>query len=191
LLATPLDAGEILRGKTLGPLRATGHCGAVILALWLLGLAAGAVHPLGLINALVVLGLYTWFILAVGTFASLRSPSTWQARLWTQSVLVAPHLCCLVPLPSAGHLLGVSLWSYSEIDSLAVSGLPIGGTFFWITVAWFVGGTLFYGVVAYVLTVALPTAFDAAAGRPNRDGQPAPARWRAVLKKDRRADPLE
>jgi hypothetical protein len=47
----------------------------------LIGLAVDAVHPLGLLNATVVLSLLVWFITALGTFASLKARATWHARL--------------------------------------------------------------------------------------------------------------
>ena len=73
LLATPLEGSEILRGKMLGPLRATAPIGATLGALWIIGCAAGAVHPLGLLNAIVVAALLAWFTTALGTYISMRS----------------------------------------------------------------------------------------------------------------------
>ena len=73
LLATPLEGSEILRGKMLGPLRATAPFGVTLGALWLIGVAAGAVHPLGLLNAIVVVVILAWFTTALGTYLSLRS----------------------------------------------------------------------------------------------------------------------
>ncbi|MDR3637428.1 MAG: ABC transporter permease subunit [Isosphaeraceae bacterium] len=171
LLSTPLEAGEILRGKMLGPLRATAHFGVVIVALWIIGLLAGAVHPLGLLNALVVAGLYAAFMIALGTYASFKCQSTWRARLWTQGLLVGPHVCCLLPLPSAGLLLGVSLWSYAEINELWNAKLEtVLGNFgpFSLAVVWYFGGLVLYGGAAYFLASALYRQFDRVAGRPQQ-----------------------
>ncbi len=118
LLATPLDRGEILRGKMLGPLRATAHCGVTLGALWLIGCAVGAVHPLGLLNAIVMVLIMVWFATALGTFVSLKSKTTWKARMWTQGILIAPHVCCQLPIPSVLALVGFSLWSYAEIHAV-------------------------------------------------------------------------
>ena len=123
LLATPLEGNEILHGKMLGPLRATAPFGVTLGVLWLIGFAAGAVHPLGLLNAIAVVAMLAWFTTALGTYISLRSQLTWKARLWTQGILIAPHVCCMLPLPSALVMMGMSLWSYAEIHALLESGL--------------------------------------------------------------------
>lgn len=175
LLSTPLEARDILRGKMLGPLRATAHFGVVIVALWVIGVVAGAVHPLGFLNALVVLAAYTWFMVALGTYTSFKSQSAWRARLWTQGLLVAPHVCCVMPVPSAGALLGLSLWSYAEIDGLFTTSLTLSWSelgFLGIALVWYVGGILGYAGAGYFQTVWLLRGFDAAAGRPRRKEGP-------------------
>jgi ABC-type transport system involved in multi-copper enzyme maturation permease subunit len=153
LRATPLDSAEILRGKMLGALRSTAMFGVTIVALWLIGLAAGAVHPLGFVNALVEMAVLTWYVTALGTFASLKSKATWRARAWTLGIFVAPHLCCYVP--SALYLLGISLWSYSDIHGLMSKPEP-RSELLALTLAssYFFGGTVIYAAAAYVLTRA-------------------------------------
>jgi ABC-type transport system involved in multi-copper enzyme maturation permease subunit len=168
LLATPLEGSEILRGKMLGPLRATAQFGATLGALWLIGCAAGAVHPLGLLNAIVVVGLLAWFTTALGTYLSLRSQLTWKARAWTQGILIAPHVCCVLPLPSVLVLAGISLWSYSEIHALW-SGSPFDGSWFlFFAIAYYFGGIAVYSGVAYFLTRRVFRTFDVVADRPRR-----------------------
>ncbi len=168
LLSTPLEARDILRGKMLGALRATAHFGVTIVALWFLGLFAGAVHPLGFLSASIVLALCTWFVIALGTYQSLRAKATWHARLWTQGIVVAPQFCCLFPLPSVGTLLGYSLWSYNEITQLPELSLRRDGGPIIFMVFWFVGGVAFYGVMAYVWTRSAFRSFDTVAGRPQQ-----------------------
>jgi hypothetical protein len=168
LLATPLEGREILRGKMLGPLRATAPWGITIAALWLIGLAAGAVHPLGLIHAAVVLALVLWFVIALGIYLSLKSKVAWRARAWAQGILIVPHLCCYLPSPLV--LAGVSLWSYNEInalwrmDSFDAPGFSLG-------LAYVLGGIALYGGTAYFLTRAAFRNFDAIADRPRRSGR--------------------
>jgi ABC-type transport system involved in multi-copper enzyme maturation permease subunit len=162
LLATPLEGREIVLGKMLGPLRATAPTGVTIGVLWSIGLVAGAVHPLGFLHALVELTLLVWFTTALGTYVSLKSQTTWKARLWTQGILVAPHVCCFFPIPSALVLLGFSLWSYSDVSELMGSLGGLGSVFY------FLWGMLVYGAAAALLTHAALRGFDAIADRPRR-----------------------
>ena len=99
LLATPLDGMEILRGKMLGPLRATAPLALPILLLWLVGLAAGSIHPLGLGLAFLGFCLFTWAVVALGTFASLQARTAWQAQGVVLATLVLPYFCCPPQLP--------------------------------------------------------------------------------------------
>jgi ABC-2 family transporter protein len=169
LLATPLDGAEILRGKMLGPLRATAPFGVALGALWIIGCAAGAVHPLGLLNVVVVVLIMAWFTTSLGTFISLRSQRTWKARLWTQGILITPHFCCMLPLPSALLLVGISLWSYAEIHELWSGTLlhePRPMSFF--ATAYYFGGMAVYAGAAYFMTRSALRRFDAVAERPRR-----------------------
>src|SRR5262249_33105636 len=115
LLATPLERDEILRGKMLGPLRASAPIGAALGALWVLGLVAGAVHPLGLLCASAMAGVLIWFALALGMFAGVKSKVSWRARAWAQGIVVVTHLCCVMPALSASVMMGLALWSYAEV----------------------------------------------------------------------------
>ena len=76
LLATPLSGWQIVRGKTVGAMWGLRGFGAILSLFWLVGLAAGAVHPLGLSLALFIVAILTWFVLALGTHASLTGKST-------------------------------------------------------------------------------------------------------------------
>ncbi len=168
LLATPLERNEILRGKMLGPLRATAHFGVTLGALWIIGSAVGAVHPLGLLNAIVIVLIMVGFTTSLGTYASLRSQLTWKARMWTLGILIAPHVCCMLPLPSILTLVGFSLWSYAEIHALWSGTLGFESAFILIAVAFFFGGMALYAGAAYFLTRGALRCFDAVADRPRR-----------------------
>jgi hypothetical protein len=170
LLATPLDGAEILRGKMLGPLRATAPFGVALGALWIIGFAAGAVHPLGLLNVVVVVLIIAWFTMSLGTFISLSSQRTWKARLWTQGILIVPHFCCLLPLPSALLLVGISLWSYADIHELwnwTKFHEPRPIRFLAVT-AYYFGGMAVYAGAAHFLSRRALRRFDAVAERPHR-----------------------
>jgi ABC-type transport system involved in multi-copper enzyme maturation permease subunit len=168
LLATSLEGREILRGKMLGPLRATSHFGVTLGALWIIGCAVGAVHPLGLLNALVMVLIMVWFVTSLGTYASLRSQVTWKARMWTMGILIAPHVCCMLPLPSILALVGFSLWSYAEMHSLWSGALVVTPGLFLVAVAYFFGGMALYAGAAYFLTRGAFRRFDVLADRPRR-----------------------
>ena len=152
LLATPLERHEILRGKMLGPLRATARFGVTLGMLWIIGFAVGAVHPLGLLNAAVMVVIMVWFAIALGTFISLKSKLTWKARLCTQGILIAPHFCCLVPIPSILTLVGVSLWSYAEIAVLFSERWPNSPGAMVYGCGYFFGGMALYAGAAFFLT---------------------------------------
>jgi hypothetical protein len=169
LLATPLDGAEILRGKMLGPLRATAPFGIALGAILIIGCAAGAVHPLGLLNVVVVVLIMAWFTTSLGTFISLKSQRTWKARFLTQGILIAPHFCCLLPIRSPLVLVGISLWSYAEIHELwRRTRFHEPRPFFLFEVAFFVGGMALYAGAAYFLTRGALRRFDDMADRPCR-----------------------
>ncbi len=153
LRATPLESAEILRGKMLGAVRSTAKFGATIVALWLIGLASGAVHPLGFINAILEMAVFTWYVTALGIYSSVKSKATWRARAWTIGVFVTPHLCCYVP--SALYLVAISLWSYSDLQGVPTEFVSPGevGTRL-LAVAYFFGGTIFYAAMGFALTRA-------------------------------------
>ena len=185
LLATPLEGREILRGKMFGALRTTAQFGVTLLALWLLGLAAGAVHPLGFLAALAAAGMFTWFVTALGTFASLKMKTTWRAQVLTQGVIIAPHLCCVFYAPSILAIMGLSLLSYSDVQNLLAIDLrwyrnegafwPIVFFAVYLTI-YVVGGLLFYVGGAFFMTWAAFNGFDATADRPRNPRQgPRPA----------------
>ena len=101
--------------------------------LWSVGLLAGALHPLGFAVALVLLGVATWFMVALGTFMSLVSRDAAQASnrtLIPVLILSGSFLVVYLPHRNATILMGVasvplvnwlSLLSYHDIGAI-VSG---------------------------------------------------------------------
>jgi ABC-type transport system involved in multi-copper enzyme maturation permease subunit len=170
LLATPLDRDEILYGKMLGSLWGSAPIGGVLLACWVLGLAVGSVHPLGLINAVVTAAVSLWFVVALGIYCSSRSKVAWRARAWAQGLLMATHFCvCFVlPIPSVTVLVGLAPWSYIELDE-GFSSIrdPLWGVAVYLT-----GCLLVYGFLAFWLTRLAGRRFDHEADRPRRPAPP-------------------
>jgi hypothetical protein len=168
LLATPLDGGEILRGKMFGAIRTTAPAGITVVLIWLIGLALGAIHPLGFLLALVGLVLFAWYATVLGTYFSLISKTTWRAQLWTQTILIAPHLCCYLPLPSPLFMIGIAPLSYSDVHTVIPELLKFNGPWWAIClgVAWVVIGIGIYIYAAYKLTYAVHHQIDIEAGRP-------------------------
>ena len=82
---------------------------ALLAALWAAGLLAGALHPLGVAAALLVVGVSAWFGSALGTYASLVSRDTTQATTRATAPLVlltGTFLACYLPTRVASVLLG-------------------------------------------------------------------------------------
>ncbi len=127
LIATPLAGWEILRAKMIGAVWRARPLLLVLVGLWIVGLLAGALHPLGFLAALAGLGAMTWFFAALGTYVSLWSPDRKQATgrtmlpaMFSMSGFVLPFL----PAGSGTVLMGVgsmvfltwaSLLSYEDI----------------------------------------------------------------------------
>lgn len=174
LLATPLEGREILRGKIFGELWATRGFPVVLGLLWLVGLASGSVHPLALPVVLPLVALETWFVVALGTYSSLYCQTTWRAQAWTQGVVIGPHVCCMMPLPSLLYLIGFGVFSHADFDGL----LHLPANIDWdlsrpgdwvgamIVLAYVIFCITGYSVAAFLLTRGAFSGFDAVADRP-------------------------
>ena len=100
LIATPLGGREILRGKMLGTAWKVRWGVALLVLLWLLGLVSGSLHPIGLVAAVVLLGVSIWFMIALGTYVSLTSRDTAAASnraLIPALLLSGSFLVCYIP----------------------------------------------------------------------------------------------
>jgi ABC-type transport system involved in multi-copper enzyme maturation permease subunit len=98
LVSTPLSGWQILRGKSIGTLWGLRGFGGLLSLFWIVGLAAGAVHPFGLLVALGVVAILTWFVIALGTHASLTSKKTSRALTATIVILLCLNVGYLVVL---------------------------------------------------------------------------------------------
>ncbi len=169
LLSTPLEGKEILLGKMLGALRTTRSVGIALLLLWVIGLLAGAVHPLGFLCALTLVAIYAWFVVAMATFISSRASTTWRAQAATQSILIALNCCCLISPP---FMVAYSLLSYADTAGLAEEvARVLQQPSLLAMISLCLGTVVLYGVAAYGLTVRLFRHFDALADRPRRSAQ--------------------
>jgi hypothetical protein len=136
LITTPLDGRVILRAKMIGAAWKV-RWGVILLAvLWSVGVLAGALHPLGFAAALILLGVATWFMVALGTFMSLVSRDTAQASnrtLIPVLLLSGSFLVCYLPMRAATILMGagsaplinwLSLLSYRDVGEIAIGRDP-------------------------------------------------------------------
>src|SRR5581483_8255767 len=79
LLSAPLNGSEIVRAKMWGAIVRFRWLGFVLIAVWTIALAVGALHPLGYALAVLETALFLAFAAALGVRISLRSPTTSRA----------------------------------------------------------------------------------------------------------------
>jgi hypothetical protein len=190
LIATPLDGWVILRCKALGAVWGLRGFGVLVGLLWLVALAAGGVHPLGLLLALLSVLVLTWFVAAVGAYASLTARSSERALTATIVLLVMLNWGYFVPLDLALRFFSgpSSEWRFS---SFGCTPYLVSRMLFSLEDArWFTGqkgdlrdtwrdlmpgvvyGSLVivgYAVAAALLTRRAVRRFDLASDRPRRD----------------------
>jgi ABC-type Na+ efflux pump permease subunit len=189
LLVTRLRGSEILRAKMLGAVWRTRSLLIVIGAIWLVGLACGGLHPLGLLLTLLGLAVSTWFFTALGTLGSLWSKNRAEAnnRILLPVMLLLCSALLLIPVPAAGWQPRIwmatastpvtgslGLLSYDDIRAIAraqpfpgletigVGSKESAGT---VAMTWMIG-FLAQAIAAFVLTRAAILGFDRAVGRP-------------------------
>ncbi len=173
LIATPLSGDEILRAKMVGPAWALRPLAYLMFGLWAIGLAVGAVHPLGVVACLIELVVFTWFLTAMGMAFSLRSRNSTRALAATMATLVflnGGYLFCCIPLEPNTSMIGAGstpfLFAVSLVseENLRTITMYRQGE---MAVAC-VLGVLFYGVAAMGLTAWVFQSFEAAVDRPDR-----------------------
>jgi hypothetical protein len=183
LITTPLCGEEILRAKILGAIWGSRAVGLLLAVLWLLGLAAGAVHPLGLLAVAVETTVFVWFAAALGVTVSLSARSSARAQAATIAILATAnglYLFCCIPLRPNDLVWGaavtplieaLSLLSYKDIADFYNDPVPfhVGEA-----IAACVIAVVLYGAAALILTARAFASFDAKIDRP-RSGSPPPA----------------
>jgi ABC-type transport system involved in multi-copper enzyme maturation permease subunit len=143
LLATPMGPRAIVRAAMLAALWRTRGDFAFFLPLWVLGLASGAIHPLGFLVAALVLAASMGFLLAYGALVSIRAKDLDEAAgkciLLTMGLGMTGALPLLLPaglntvLWGAGSLpmmSWMSLFSYRE--AAAALSAPLDPQFEWV-----------------------------------------------------------
>ncbi len=131
LIATPLSGWKILRAKMLGPVLSRLGGALTLIALWTVGLMAGAVHPLGFLAAVTGLAALAWFFSALGVSTSLREGG--MKRAGHPLALVVRLVAALGVTFLLGAISGALAWSsllsYEDVFSVVHSGaFPQFGT---------------------------------------------------------------
>jgi hypothetical protein len=129
-----MEGREIIRGKMVGAFWRARGVVMLLVALWSVGLLAGAVHPLGFAMALIGLVALTWFCMAVGVYASLRTTSLSLATTAALLPILALDFSGLLPKalpgPIGSVVLGagsmplvecLALMSYDDVRALTAS----------------------------------------------------------------------
>lgn len=123
LTSTPLTGWQIIRGKVLGAIWHQRGFGAVIVGIWLFGLISGAVHPLGILASVALVGLETWLVAMIGIHASLRSRSTSRALMVT---ILVVGVFNAYPIILSEWFLGGLAWNSSFSLLGAMPRLAVG-----------------------------------------------------------------
>ena len=104
----------------------------LLVALWLLGLLLGSIHPAGFLVAIAVLGVAIWFTITLGTYVSLVSHDSRQAssRTLVPVLMVSlSFLTCYMPArfttvfmgtPSPSFVNWLCLVTYGEIRDVMI-----------------------------------------------------------------------
>jgi len=176
LIATPLDAAEIVSGKILGSLWGIRWLGSIYLAVVLLGVAAGAVHPLAGVLVVLEAAIFLVFAAALGTRFSLASKSSFHALGGSLFALLMINggflMCCFFVASDANFLFAitpfiqvVSLATYGDVGLLIGKEMSTAN----ISVALVIFLSLFcYGAAAYALYRFCISHFEVVADRPRR-----------------------
>ncbi len=121
LVSTPLSGLEIIRAKMFGAVWSLRWVGLLMLTLWMTGVAAGAVHPIGLILVVLETAIFVWFVTALGTYLSLRSATSSRALLSTLGILIflnGGYLLCCIPMRDSTIVAGAGVTPMIEAISL-------------------------------------------------------------------------
>ena len=190
LIGTRLEGREILRAKRVGALLRPRGPALTLLALWAVGVAAGAIHPLAALALAAELLAVGGFATALGTYLSLRATTTARALAATLGVVFA----IVVGLPVAGLmapdngeilfgfcppiLLGSSCVDHTWVRAMLGWGQadydPSVNAFVHST-AIGLAATLAYGSAAWLLARRADLAFDRVVDRPRRPSRSRPS----------------
>ena len=187
LIVTPLSGSEILRGKMLGVLWKVRKYIILLLTLWSIGLAAGAIHPLGFAASLIGLATSCWLSIVFGLYIGLDANDKTR-QLWAIPffLLLFSFFFSLIPLPwgktvllgfgSMPFLTFLSLISYEDLQvgwktgaflPFDRYGVPTGGGIVLALLTCLLGWITQVVLALYFHKAAIK-AFERVAGRPVR-----------------------
>jgi ABC-type transport system involved in multi-copper enzyme maturation permease subunit len=147
LATTLLTPGEIIRAKQFGALWSARWIGLALLVLWSAGLLLGALHPIGVLAAAMILAAVGWLVAAVGVFFSGRAKNSTRA-------LALTCIALFIGANTWPPMLWALLFSYRDLaatqsNSAGVLGLPRAFLDYGLVAAWLM---ILYGTVASLLT---------------------------------------
>jgi ABC-type transport system involved in multi-copper enzyme maturation permease subunit len=126
LTSSPLTGWEILRGKAAGAIWNQRGFAAVIVGLWLAGVASTALRPGDVLISVAYVILSTWMVTALGIHASLRAQTTSRALVTTIMLLAVLNG---YPFVIASLFIGKVYW---ESSFLVLGAMP------WLAVSPFI-----------------------------------------------------
>ena len=178
LIATPLSAGEIIAAKMLGALWRVRVLGLIWVGFLLMGLALGAIHPLGGVAATIVTATYLAFGCALGMFYSLRARTSARAvaaTIGTLIILNGVYLIAVLPFWIERPVVFLGVTPFVEAASLMschdVSSILSDPTRNQLeTALTCVASVLVYGTGALILSSMTVLMFDDILDRPRPGG---------------------
>lgn len=184
LISTPLEKIDILRPKFLAPFWAMKPVLLMILALWIIGLALGGLHPIGFILGALTFSIFSAFFAALGLSFSLALKNSTRAQastLLTMIVLSGGYLFCCIPFQWDGPYFFALCTPFAFFcsqmswdDFWFIFGRTPNGSNnygyhrFGDVVVTAILCVAIYGVAAYFAIERLNSFFDRAVGRPDR-----------------------
>ena len=103
LIATPLAPRDILRSKMLASVWRMRATLVTLLALWTLGLCAGAIHPIGFFTATVVTAAWTWLFLVFGLHVPLAAKDAGASTGRTMGIMLLTTGSLVLPFMVPGR----------------------------------------------------------------------------------------
>ncbi len=189
-LTTTLVTGpEVIRAKVLGALWGTRRLALAVLAVIVVGVLGGGIHPLGAFAAVLGMAAYGGFTAALGVCISMWAKNSTRALvytllLWLQINFGPLFLGAAVDAPRDSVIWKISvmplmewfsLLSYEEASNLYDGKIsPIDAPYVWAlpTAFGMLGSLIIYGLLALLLTTAAGEWFERVAGRARRLNAP-------------------
>jgi ABC-type transport system involved in multi-copper enzyme maturation permease subunit len=166
LLTTPLDSTPILVGKWLGAILSVRLGMLWLVVLWSIGIATGALSPVGMLLAAAAWLVFAAFAATLGLWFSILCSTSLRSTIWTLMTAVGvslghwlPWLCCAV-MPMLGSVEYIARVQAGLTPPVVLAVLPVSGAEFtdefggsrgWVEM---VGFSLF-GIFAWAVATVL------------------------------------